>query len=75
MTYIAKNLFDTQLVKDPEFVQGNSFMLNDKIIAYRLFFNGIIEGRNNVIQVNCTEPKYEDPERDIDCKVVKISKD
>ena len=34
----------------------------------------LIEGRNNVIQINCTEPKYEDPERDIDCKVVKISK-
>ena len=73
MAFVAKNLFDSQLVKDPEFIQGEAFMLGNNMIAYRLFFNGIVEGRKQVIQVNCKEPSNTNSERETDCKVVKMS--
>jgi hypothetical protein len=73
MAFVAKNLFDTKLIKDPEFIQGESFMIGNDMIAYRLFFNGIVEGRKKAIQVNCKEPSTEDSDRENDCKVVKMS--
>lgn len=73
MAFVAKNLFDSKLVKNPEFIQGKSFMLGKNMIAYKLFFNGIVEGRKQVIQVNCKEPSNTNSERETDCKVVKMS--
>ena len=73
MAFVANGLFDTKLVKDSEFIQGESFMIGNNMIAYRLFFNGIVEGRKKAIQVNCKEPSNENSDREIDCKVVKMS--
>jgi hypothetical protein len=70
IAFAAKHSFDSNLVKDVDFIQGNNFKLGSKKMAYNLYFHGTVKGVRQNIKVNC---KADIQSGNIEyCKPVKI---
>lgn len=72
LAFAVKGAMIPDNYKDVKYEDGEKFALNNRVMAYRLYYSTKFRGKNGVLQINC-KYKYDGKTWEQDyCKAVKF---